>query len=276
MGYGDEILAAGQAQRLYEMDPFRRVAICDRHNRVRWHDIWEGNSIIARPEDVAQGEDVQRLVSAPNARPYIVYPFTAESGWTFNPAFHARDHIARIYLTPAERARGAMAHTTYGPYILIEPWSKHENLRWPVERWHALVAACRDLNLTVVQHVHPETGVWAEGVHRESATFREACGLLTGASVYIRGESGMCHAAAALGVHQVTIWGGCMDWDVLGGYPRQLGVGIRQPPCGSWKSCAHCRASMDAITVGEVVDALREQLYRSEKRPPDGVSRSRR
>lgn len=256
MGVGDEILAAGQAQRLYDADPSRRVAICDVEGKVRWHPIWEGNPIIARPEDVARGDKVHVLKSGPNCRPYIVYPFTAETGWTFNHAFRARDHIAKIYLTPGERAIGEAARFTYGPYVLIEPYTKHSNLAWSLDRWAQLVEACPDI--TFVQHTHAESYL-VPGAQYEAATFREACALIASAQAYVRSESGLVHAAAALGCPTVTLWGGCTDWDVLGGYPRQIGLVDDGPgsPCGSWKPCDHCRAAMDRITVEQVISALR-------------------
>lgn len=259
MGWGDEVLAAGQAQRLYEADPSRRVAICGQDGAVRWHPIWEGNPILAHPRDVAAGERVQRLTSGPGCRPYIVYPFTPESGWTFNQAFKAREHIARIYLTEDELARGTQARARYGPFVLIEPYTNHQNFAWPLAQWQALVDACPDL--TFVQHTHPASE-WLERVHHEPATFREACGLLTTARAYIRSESGMCHAAAALGRPTVTLWGGCMDVEVMGGYPLQVSVKDDGPgsPCGRWRTCPHCTAVMAGLTVERVAAALRQAL----------------
>jgi ADP-heptose:LPS heptosyltransferase len=261
MGIGDEILAAGQAQRAYDADPSRLVAICGADGRARWHPIWDGNPIIAHPDTCAAGELVQCVINGPGARPYIVYPFTKETGWTFNRAFKAREHIARLYLTREERTRGTEAMAAYGPYVLIEPYTKHDNLRWPFERWTALVAACSDL--TFVQHIHPDSTL-VPGAHYEPATFREACGLLQSARLYVRSESGLCHAAAALGRPTVTIWGGCMDWEVLGGYPGQTGLVDREDgsPCGRWHPCPHCHAALARITVDEVVTAIRAALRR--------------
>ena len=250
MGVGDEILAAGQAQRLFEADPWDRIVrIYDTHDRHRWHDIWDGNPIIAPPGDT---RPFQKLVNAKYARPYIVYPFTAETGWTFNRAFHARDHIARIYLTEAEVELGYQVLAQTGPYVLIEPYSKHGNLRWPMASWQQLID--RRTDLTFVQHIHEDSQV-LDGVLPVRATFREACGLVASSRLYVRGESGMCHATAALGRPQVTIWGGCMEWDVLGGYPGQLGL-LRPPYCGSYQPCPHCQAAMASITVPEVSAAI--------------------
>lgn len=252
MGYGDEILAAGQAQRHFDATGQPSV-IVDLRNQPRWHPIWQGNPVIVPPGEVR--DSTHRLRSAPNARPYIIYPFTMESGWTFNRDFRARDHIAKIYLTGPEQRRGQYVRGRYGPYVLIEPWSRHDNLRWPLDRWQQLIAARPDL--TWVQHTHKDSPR-LEGVHREPATFREACGLIASAQVYIRGESGLLHATAALGRTSIALWGGCMDWDVLGGYPGQIGVGVQMPPCGRWHPCAHCVAAMAAISVEDVLTALRQ------------------
>lgn len=235
------------------------MAICGLDGQPRWHPIWDGNPIIATPAAVAQGERVQRLTSGPNCRPYIVYPFTKDTGWTFNKAFRCRDYPARIYLTDAERQRGIRALETYGPYVLIEPHTKHKNFRWPFDRWAQLVAACPDL--TFVQHMHRESTP-IPGARYEVATFREACGLATCADVYVRSESGMCHAAGALGVWQVTLFGGCMDPFVMGGYPKQaiIAEASAESPCGMWWPCVHCEHAMSRITVGHVVTTLRASL----------------
>lgn len=258
MGVGDAILAAGQAEHLFAADPTRRVAICKCDGTPYWDPIWDGNPILARPNDVANGESVQILKNGPGCRPYIVYPFTEETGWTFNKNFRAKENIARIYLTAAEVARGTSALDKYGPYVLMEPFSKHINLRWPIERWTELVASRRDL--TWVQHVHNDS-TRITGAHYEEATFREACGLVLASSVYIRSESGMLHAAAALGCRTIAVWGGCMDYDVLGGYPKQYGVVDHGPdsPCGRWLVCDHCRRVMAGITVHRVLRALEAQ-----------------
>lgn len=221
--------------------------------------------MIAPPAAVVAGEDVQRLVNGPNARPYIVYPFTEDTGWTFNTAFHARDNIAKLYLTLEELQVGLSALETYGPYVLIEPWSKHPNLTWPMSRWIELVASRPDL--TFIQHVHKasESTIVPRVTACISATFREACGLVAVAEVYVRGESGMLHAAAALNTPSVAIWGGCMDWEVLGNYPLEYGLGITPPYCGKWFACDHCTKIMSGITPEMVSDAIDRQLALSEK-----------
>jgi len=255
MGFGDEILAAGQAQRIYDTEHIR-VSIRDTQDRLRWHPIWEGNPIIVRPTEPS-GTISRALISAPYARPYLIdQPMTPDGGWKFNKDFRARDHLAKIYLTEGEWQLGVRAAAEFGPFILIEPYSKHPNLRWPLKHWEALVQSREDL--TFIQHVHQHSKDYLipGAVLIETSTFRDACGLLASADCYIRGESGMLHAAAALGVPSVAIWGGCMDWDVLGGYPLQVGVGIHQPACGRYYPCPHCAAIMENITPDAVSESI--------------------
>lgn len=258
VGWGDELVAAGQAQRVFEQYG-TRVQILAADGTPRWHPIWEGNPILVRPFEVVNCP-VTTIRSGPGCRPYIVYPFNEDTGWTFNKDFKLRDYPAQIYLTAAERQRGIDARARYGPYVLIEPYTKHDNFRWSRERWELLVAACPDL--TFVQHTHKDSPALPGTVRTEPATFREACGLIASADLYVRSESGLCHAAAALGVRQVTLFGGCMDPEVMAGYPGQHVIADRGPgsPCGSWKPCRHCRDAMESITVWEVADAMRVQL----------------
>ena len=255
MGYGDEIVAAGQAQRLYDADPSTRIAIVGADGKPRWHPMWDGNPILATPHEVAAGERVRTIVNGPEARPYITYPFTKQSGWTFDKSFRCRDHIAKIYLTEQEWP----ASLELPPYVLIEPYTKHENFRWPLARWTELVARCPDLKF--VQHTHTDSRP-VPGCHTIPAAFRQACALVAHAEVYVRSESGLCHAAAAFGTRQVTLFGGCMDAEVMGYYPRQTVIADHGPgsPCGRWLKCDHCASCMDRITVDQVEGALRAQL----------------
>lgn len=241
-------MAAGEAQRWFEATGKRSV-IVDLDGHRRWHPIWDGNPVIVRPGETAT--DYYTIMNAAHCRPYIHYPFTAEGGWQFNTAFHCRDHIAKIYLTPDEIALGVDLQSHLGPYVLIEPWSKHANLTWPFDHWQALITALPHVRF--VQHLHSNSRLLS-GTHGVLATFREACGLIQSSLLYVRGESGLCHAAAALGRPQLTIWGACMDPDVMAYYPQQLVVENfnGQPPCGSWKPCDHCAAAMRGIAVERV------------------------
>lgn len=265
MGYGDELMAAGQAQRVYEADPSRRVAICDRVGDVRWHPVWEHNPIVARPEEVAAGEPVHRIRNGVGCRPYI-RSLTVESGLRCTD-WRARDHRPVLHLTDEERKRGrrdlarAMKRTRR-PVVILEPSIKAQsspNKQWGAERYAAVVAACSEIQFVQMLHegIDPIAGVatvW-------TASFREACAVLAAADGYLGPEGGLHHAAAALNVAAVVLFGGFISPETTG-YPDHVNLADTGPgsPCGCWKPCPHCRAAMDRISVDAVMAAVRHRL----------------
>lgn len=256
MGYGDELMAAGEAEKLYN-ELGLKVVITDQRGRRRWSDIWDGNPAIATEADIARGK-VQYITNGPNARPYNAnVPFTAQAGIKFTD-WRARDHRGRIYLTDEERELGTSTRDRVGPYWVIEPSpiaSSNPNKQWFHERFADVVRQVSDR-------------AWVQGVHSSfrpiegityvpTKTFRLACGLLSAASGYLGTEGGLHHAAAALGIPAVVIFGGCMSVETFG-YPEHLNIADDGPdsPCGRWVPCEHCRQAMEAITVDRVVSAL--------------------
>lgn len=257
MGAGDEIMAAGHAQSMYDANPSRRIAICDRRGYPRWDPIWEGNPIIARPAEVYAGEPVERIWNANGCRPYITYPFTHDGGLTVT-RWRARDHVGRIYLTESEREAAHRIRGIHGPFVLIEPSLKksaNQNKRWPFERYEAVISACPDR--TFLQMIHPDSQRLAGAVDIYVQDFRLACALVSAADAYVGPEGGLHHAAAVLGIPAVVVFGGYISPETTG-YPGHVNLADtgQGSPCGRWRPCEHCREAMDRITVGRVVEAL--------------------
>jgi ADP-heptose:LPS heptosyltransferase len=102
-----------------------------------------------------------------------------------------------------------------------------------------------------------------DGVEQaQTDSFRQACALLSKASLFIGTDGGLHHAAAALGKPAVVIWGGYT-------HPRNLGYDFHVnlqangvEPCGLTIPCQHCRTAMDRVTVKEVVQAVKGELRR--------------
>ena len=255
LGIGDEIMAAGEARRLQAVDP-RPVAIVDRRGRARWHRIWQGNPRIATPAQVASGLTVQRHVNCGGARPYL----EAVTRERFDYRRDWRPTPAEIVLTEDE---AAFAATAAGA-LLVEPQLKASaspNKRWPWARWQALVTARPDL---------PWVQVGPRGTPRlaglrfiETRDFRLACAVLARARAAVLPEGGLHHAAAALGVPAVVIYGGFVS-PAITGYDGQ--VAFYRPhrddgdPCGLRVSCPACRSAMAHIGVEEVLEALERLL----------------
>jgi ADP-heptose:LPS heptosyltransferase len=266
MGLGDELMAAGEAERLFRADPSRPVAILDNRGDVRWHPLWDGNPAIATPGYVHSGRPYQAVTNGVKCRPYIRYPFTAERGMTFT-TWRATDHVARLYLTPEELAHGTRLRAEIGPYLLIEPDVKPlstPNKKWGLDRYAELVAALPDV--TFVRAHGDEAEPFPSVRNIRTRTFRDACGLLAASDGYVGNEGGLHHAAAALCKPAVVIFGGFISPQTTG-YATHTNIADRGPlsPCGKWLPCEHCAAAMGKITVAQVADAVRQMRVELER-----------
>lgn len=259
MGWGDEIMVTAQARRMQEKDP-RAVHVTDRYGVARWHPIWDGNPRIARPSYLPRG-GVQVLRNYPGNRPYLDYR-------RFNNADRAQAYVytdfrvepGEIYLSAAELRLAGLARGA----VIVEPNIKSKaspNKDWGWERWEALVRELRwrdrDLRLVQIGGAASRSLPLVERI--VTPTVREACGVLSGAALLISPEGGLHHAAAALGIRAVVIFGGFISPQTTG-YDCHLNLFTGGRACGMRQPCAHCSSAMAAIAPAAVAGSALEFL----------------
>lgn len=253
MGFGDEIMATAEARRAQRTDP-RAVAILDRKGRPRWHPIWEHNPRIATPEQFDAGCDVQTIANGGGCRPYLDQARSTREQFFFNKDYRAEP--GEIYLTEAERAHG---RRTAGA-IVIEPWIKQaasRNKDWGLFNWKELIVLLGDLPL--VQLVGPGMPPLRPLRQVPTRNEREAAAAIAGARACVLPEGGLHHAAAALGVPAVVIFGGYTH-PATTGYDLHVNLFTGGEACGQRLPCKHCREAMNAISPAAVAAALRALL----------------
>jgi hypothetical protein len=244
VGWGDELMASGQAKRAQETDP-RRVQILGADGIPRWHPAWAGNPRIARADEVG---DFQQIVNGPNARPYIAGK-TPEC-WTW------RDYEpvpGEIYFTNEEARFGSrnVAHIIIAGSL--KP-SASPNKQWGKWKEFAALAKAAGLGLT---QLGGRPIPYCRQV--QTTTFRDACAVLSTARAFVGNEGGLHHAAAALGIPGVVIFGGFIS-------PRQTGYKMHRniftggEPCGMRVPCRHCSDAMNSITPERVLQELLEVI----------------
>jgi len=249
MGLGDEIMVTGEARRLQRRDP-RSVAVAGADGRARWHALWRGNPRLAGPAEVAAGAAVQWLVNHPGRRPYHA-KVTAErfffSAWRATPG--------ELFFDAGERA---FAAAQPAPFVVVEPAIKASaspNKDWGFERFQRVVA--RRAGLPWLQLGAAGTRRLAGVRHLVTPDFRRAAAVLGRARAYLGPEGGLHHAAAALGVPAVVIFG-AFTAPANTGYAGHLN--IYRPhgdgPCGRRRPCPDCAERLAAITPDEVAAAL--------------------
>jgi ADP-heptose:LPS heptosyltransferase len=259
MGWGDEIMVTAQARRMQRTDP-RPVAVRSKKGGARWHPIWDNNPRLARPDSFVSGGDVQWCENYPGRRPYLDYKrFDNRNPATplvFVPSF--RVEPGEIYFSAQERE---LAKHGRGR-IIIEPNIKpgaSPNKDWSWSRWRRLARELRDLPL--LQLGVPGSRV-LEGVQFLSTlNMRTAAAILAGAELVIAPEGGLHHAAAALGVRAVVIFGGFIS-PATTGYDMHRNLFTGGQACGMRIPCRHCADAMAKITPAQVAAAAREQLER--------------
>lgn len=268
MGWGDEIMVTGQARAVQRHHP-RPVAVKGRDGKLRWHSLWSGSRRIVRPSDVTGGSDIQFIRNGPGCRPYVD---TAAMRTEFEHVFPGRPFTTKLRharlpwrytgwrATPGELP--CVRSTRRLDYIIVEPHVKiaaSPNKDWGWVRWQALVRLRPDLDwvqlgprgtrlLTGVRHIHTED-------------FLAACTWLGGACAAVLPEGGLHHAAAALGIPAVVIFGG-MTSPANTGYDAHVNLFAAGPgsPCGMRVACDHCARAMAGITPETVAERLEQLL----------------
>jgi ADP-heptose:LPS heptosyltransferase len=245
-------MVSGIARRLHEKEPTRKVMILDKYAAPREHPLWLGNPHIASTS--ARKEDCQTIINAPGLRPYHVSKDTRR--FTFQLDY--RPDIGEIFLTDAEREFASQ----HRPQIVIQPKVKakaSQNKDWGGGHWVEFIKLAKKAGYEVVELGPQGLNSFVRVIRTD--TFRLACAVLANAKAYVGHESGLHHAAAALGIPGVVIFGGYTPVE-LTGYPmhRNLGASLGDA-CGMRVPCPHCEKWMASITPEQVFKELQEVLH---------------
>lgn len=272
MGVGDDIMATGIARAVRDAYPKAKVVFGDPDNyldvannklRVHWSEVFDNNPIIVHP-----GEPVKELACIPDYpghRSYVDYENSDVEGLKIVRLQWLDEYRAprgEIHFTDDEKSgAGEIAMRLPYPFFVIEPnvaekpWFNHK--AWPFEKWQSVVNALKG-EVHFVQFSSPSL---ENVIHVTTPTFRQACAVLSCAGAFVGTDGGLHHAAAALDVPAVVLWGHYSSPEVFGytdhtNIRHSDGIG-----CGSvWVKCEECPDSMNAITVDEVVSSIKELI----------------
>jgi hypothetical protein len=208
VGWGDELMAAGEARRIHEATGGKVRIVAHPTARTTLSSVlWDNIDYIAKPGETA----VATLVESPFVRPYRARLEPHGSRWKPYRPQPRRD-------TP--HAAGGDVFGAGGIRVHIDrtkcedPERRRSNRQWGWDRYAALISSRPHLRW--VQAGKPELST-LPGVMRVSTnSFREACAVLARATAYVGPEGGLHHASAALGIPAVVIFGGYISPEVTG------------------------------------------------------------
>lgn len=258
MGIGDDIMATAHVREL-AAETARRVFVGDGTT------IYRSEAFLNNPKIATRNPcdgDVWLLNKTGN-RPYIDYP-NCQPGKIAFADYRARPgdlFFSGIEETDALKAMDA-AGVKRKEFIVVEPNIKAlfsgPNKDWGWRKWESLMPLLSDL--AVVQFDYGKR-ILDGAIPIPTPSFRLACATLTHAAAIVTTEGGLHHAAAAVFVPGVVIWGGYSPPSVLG-YDLHENIFPDDPesPCGNRKPCDHCRRVMDSIQPMEVARSLEKCL----------------
>lgn len=256
MGWGDEVIASGQARLLHEQTG-ARVLIFDAANRWRAHPAWNNNPHIWQNGDRIYGR-TKMMRNGPGLRPYILDK-VGDTKWVWR---NWACTVGELYFDKFETTFADNNMKT--PMVVVEPNNKARaspNKDWGRQRWQELVNMLRAAGIKPVQ-LGPAGTQLLQGVEFiETPNMRLACAVLGRARAAVLPEGGLHHSAAALKVPSVVIFGGFISPKQTG-YAKQTNLFTGGEPCGMRTPCKHCADAMAKITPAMVFEKTMELLNR--------------
>jgi hypothetical protein len=265
MGQGDQLMATGLARGAKARG--KRIAFGDGRNI-----IWDNNSAaifrcnpnIARPGS-ERDSDIEWTRYYKGHR---IYNRLGDRKWIWNLDFHATP--GEMFLDDDEKIAG-LRHGS--GFVLIESnveahKSVAPNKDWGRAKYQAVADYLMDRGVRVAQFSYAKGAPPLGGVEIiRTLSFRDAIAILANAALYVGPEGGLHHAAAAVGIPGVVLFGGFIPPSVTG-YETHTNLTGGAVACGSLLPCQHCKKAMQAISVEEVCKAALERLHMVDKNAP--------
>ena len=259
MGIGDEIMGSGMARGAAARG--KRIAFGD-GRKIKWHAnahmVFRNNPNVAPPGSERHASDLEWIAHYVGCRAYFQPKRPQNGRWGFDTSFRATP--GEFFFDTDEEQFGKDAALMQDA-IVIEPWIKAQaspNKQWKVDRYRRVATALGQAGYKVVQFEYG-LGHISEARPFKPLSFRCAVAAMRRAALYIGGEGALHHAAAAVGIPAVVIFGGFIHPRTTG-YAIHTNLFIGNEPCGSRLKCDHCTNAMNAIGVDLVVHSALKHL----------------
>jgi ADP-heptose:LPS heptosyltransferase len=183
-------------------------------------------------------------------RPYCASK--SETKWTWR---EYKPIPGEIYFTEQERY---LANQCHEADVILEPSVKRSaspNKDWGFDNWQTLAHMLNERRLRVAQVGPQGTSILNAARLIVTPTFRVAAAYLSRVKAAVLPEGGLHHAAAAVGIRAVVIFGGYIS-DRQTGYDLHTNLFTGGEPCGMRTRCQHCADAMAKIKPEEVAKAV--------------------
>ena len=279
MGWGDELMATGEARMLKQKYPNHKILI---HNgpskemKFRREEMFRNNPYWTPFENLQEGDKYKVIKNQPKDRGYNVLSRSSANRLHFQKftpipgdIFFDSEEIAF-----AKRELGDLINE---PFVFINPAVRGKisdnNKQWGFEKYQKIVNNNPNINF-----VQCEDGLkytkWLDGVKRiVTYTYRLSCSVMSHATCYISNEGGMVHGGAAVGIPGVVLYGHYTNPKSLG-YKNNINFAVDDPEypygCGTiHETCDRCTEAMANISIEKVEKSLLEMYNKLIKQPEE-------
>ena len=260
MGWGDILMAMGEA-RVTHHETGKRVVFPPNRvfsDNVFWGAAFEKLPYIISQNDISENEEVIHFRNGIEITPYINWEKSTKTKMQFVPY---EPKAAELIFSLQVNQRLTELRRKLGEFIFVEPHVKGsfsaKNKDWGFNNFQKVVD---EVDATFVQ---PSYGApLLKGVTPiKTSSFLDGAALLSIAKTALMSEGGLMHAAAAVNVPSVIIFGGFVSPENTG-YELHKNIYAGGEPCGSLKPCKHCVEAMKKISPRKAAKKLM-QLYKS-------------
>jgi hypothetical protein len=247
-GYGDELIGSALAKGAHARG--KRIAFGD-GRRILWGphsgEIFKGNPNIAAPGS-ERDADVEWIRYHKGHR---IYAIGCGTHWKWNKSFNAQP--GEVFL---DRAEIEFGEGLGEGFVVIEPnvpWHKAQaqNKDWGLKKYQSVATELMKRGYDVVQFAVGRDRLAGVRVVA-TQSFRHSLAVLRRAALAIVPEGGLHHAAAAVGVRAVVLFGGFIPPGATG-YAMHVNLTGGARACGSITRCDHCQMAMAAISIDDVL-----------------------
>lgn len=246
MGYGDWIMSSADVRRANQATG-KKVKLGDGRSFFLEPQVFQNNPRMAYKEQ----KDCVWVPNYPRKRPYILEADHNRKRMIFNDNF--RPEAGELWFSDEEE-EWADKNAPKGDFIVVEAnvkttYAHTVNKAWRKDYWAEVLKS--DFPFVQLGPTHSDI---------KTKTFREAMLILSRATMYVGTDGGLHHAAAALNIPAVVIWGGFTSPKHLG-YDSHVNIHDGGNPCGYFGgACPHCAEVAKSITPDRVLSAIGEEF----------------
>ena len=269
MGYGDDLMITGEVKNLKKNHSDAKFVIGN-GTKSWWSEIFFGNKSIIRGE---QAKDFQKIIwldNYPGHRPYRIYTsLNHKEKYTWNKNYKTKS--GEIFFSNKElECANKIFKDIRNKFNLkkkvvhIEPNVKKSmgyiNRDWGFEKWQCVVNELKEKILFIQTSLNDQR-ILNNVLNINNTSFRTACALMSKTHLFVGAHGGMSHAAAALNLKAVIIFGGFIDPKITGyEIHKNIYIDDMLSPCGSKYKCDHCKKCMESIKVQNIIYEIKKIL----------------